>query len=122
MGGASVVSAGLPLKSVAKAAFTDKKTPENKTTWSACMVNCGSRCALQVHTTDGVITQIESDNRGDDKVFGEHQIRACLRGRSIKHRVYNPDRLKYPMKRIGERGEGRFERISWDEAPGLAGR
>ncbi|MET4693939.1 DMSO/selenate family reductase complex A subunit [Endozoicomonas lisbonensis] len=116
VGGAAVASAGLPLKSVAKTASADTKKTETKTTWSACMVNCGSRCALRVHTTDGVITQVESDNRGDDKTFGQHQIRACLRGRSIKHRVYNPDRLKYPMKRIGERGEGRFERISWDEA------
>ncbi|MGR5541890.1 molybdopterin-dependent oxidoreductase, partial [Vibrio campbellii] len=76
----------------------------------------GSRCALRVHTQDGVITQIETDNRGDDTEFGQHQIRACLRGRSIKHRVYNPDRLKYPMKRVGKRGEGKFKRISWDEA------
>ncbi len=118
--GAALTSATLPLKAVAtETAFDETKTEASsgcKTTWSACMVNCGSRCALQVHTHDGVITHIESDNRGDDSTFGKHQIRACLRGRSIRGRVYNPDRLKYPMKRIGARGEGRFERISWDEA------
>ncbi|MGR5063066.1 DMSO/selenate family reductase complex A subunit [Photobacterium sp. DNB22_13_2] len=114
-GAAATVGTGLPLKAVAKPT-ENEKVGETNTVWSACMVNCGSRCALRVHTKDGVITQIETDNRGDDSEFGKHQIRACLRGRSIKHRVYNPDRLKYPMKRVGERGEGRFERISWDEA------
>lgn len=114
IGGGSALAAGLPLKAVAKT--TLQNAIETQTVWSACMVNCGSRCALQVHTQNGVITQIESDNRGDDQGFGNHQVRACLRGRSIKHRVYNPDRLKYPMKRIGKRGEGQFERISWDEA------
>lgn len=44
------------------------------------------------------------------------QLRACLKGRDMRERLYSPDRLKYPMKRVGERGEGRFERISWDEA------
>ena len=44
------------------------------------------------------------------------QLRACVRGRAYLRRQYHPDRLKYPMKRVGQRGEGKFERISWDEA------
>ena len=43
-------------------------------------------------------------------------MRPCLRGLLYHYRVYAPDRLQYPMKRIGERGEGKFVRISWDEA------
>ncbi|WP_047543459.1 molybdopterin-dependent oxidoreductase, partial [Salmonella enterica] len=43
-------------------------------------------------------------------------VRACLRGRSIRRRINHPDRLNYPMKRVGRRGEGKFERISWQEA------
>lgn len=87
-----------------------------KVVWSACTVNCGSRCPLHMHVVDGEIKYVETDNTGDDNYEGLHRVRACLRGRSMRRRVYNPDRLKYPMKRVGKRGEGKFERISWDEA------
>lgn len=90
-------------------------SPE-KVVWSACTVNCGSRCPLRMHVVDGEIKYVETDNTGDDDYEGLHQVRACLRGRSMRRRVYNPDRLKYPMKRVGKRGEGKFERISWEEA------
>jgi anaerobic dimethyl sulfoxide reductase subunit A len=46
----------------------------------------------------------------------EPQLRACLRGRSYRSRLYSPERLLYPMMRVGERGEGKFKRVSWDEA------
>ena len=59
---------------------------------------------------DGIITKIETDDEN------EPAYRACLRGRAYRQRVYAPDRLKFPLRRIGERGEGRFEQISWDEA------
>lgn len=66
------------------------------------------------------IIRIETDNTGRPEAcnFGndQPQVRACLRDRSIKQRVYSKDRLLYPMKRVGERGEGKFERISWDQA------
>jgi len=77
---------------------------------TVCSSHCGGSCLLNVHVKDGVITRIETDD-GE-----EPQLRACLRGRAYRQRVYAPDRLKYPMKRIGARGEGSFERISWDEA------
>jgi len=75
-------------------------------------LDCGGRCPLRVHVKDGVITRIE----GDDYVDSEKQLRACLRGRAYRHFIYHEDRLKYPMKRVGERGEKKYERISWDEA------
>lgn len=77
---------------------------------TGCCHDCGGRCTLKAHVKDGKIIRFETDN-------GEGpQLRACLRGRAYRQKVYHPDRLKYPMRRIGERGEGRFERISWDEA------
>jgi anaerobic dimethyl sulfoxide reductase subunit A len=87
-----------------------------KVVWSACTVNCGSRCPLRMHVVNDEIRYVETDNTGDDSYEGLHQVRACLRGRSMRRRVYNADRLKYPMKRSGKRGEGKFERISWEEA------
>ncbi|MFX1427095.1 MAG: molybdopterin-dependent oxidoreductase [Promethearchaeota archaeon] len=77
---------------------------------TGCCHDCGGRCTLKAHVKDGKIIRFETDN-GDDP-----QLRACLRGRAYRQKVYHPDRLKYPMRRIGERGEGKFERISWDEA------
>ncbi len=83
--------------------------------WNSCNVNCGSRCPLRVFVRNGEIVRIDTDNTGADE-YGMSQIRACLRGRAMRQRVYNPDRLKYPMKRVGKRGEGKFERITWEEA------
>ncbi len=77
--------------------------------------NCGGRCVLVAHVSDGVITRLDADDRpGDDP--SAPQLRACVRGRSYLRRQYHPDRLQYPLKRTGLRGEGNFTRISWDEA------
>ncbi len=102
----------LPFSQMVRAA---QAPVEEKAVWSSCTVNCGSRCLLRLHVKDDTVYWVESDTTGDD-VYGNHQVRACLRGRSIRRRMNHPDRLKYPMKRVGKRGEGKFERISWDEA------
>lgn len=91
------------------------QTAQDKVVWGACSVNCGSRCALRLHVRDDEVYWVETDNTGLDE-YGDHQVRACLRGRSIRRRMNHPDRLNYPMKRVGKRGEGKFKRISWDEA------
>lgn len=85
--------------------------------WTHCAVNCGSTCALRCHVSDGQITYVESDNTGDD-AFDSPQLRACPRGRSIRRWLQSPDRLNYPLRRVPgtKRGEGRYQRISWDEA------
>ncbi|MFC1929904.1 molybdopterin-dependent oxidoreductase [Chloroflexota bacterium] len=86
------------------------QTGEEKVVKTMCNMHCGGGCLLNVHVRNGVVTRIESDD-GE-----EPQFRPCLKCRAYRQRLYHPDRLKYPMKRVGERGEGKFERISWDEA------
>jgi anaerobic dimethyl sulfoxide reductase subunit A len=76
--------------------------------------NCGGRCLLIAHVQDGVIVRLETDDRPDS--LASPQLRACPRGRAYLRRQYHPDRLKFPLKRVGRRGDARFERISWDEA------
>jgi len=77
---------------------------------SVCGHDCGGSCPLNVYVEDGRITKIEAHD------VGLPAMRPCLRGLLYHYRAYAPDRLQYPMKRIGERGEGKFARISWDEA------
>ncbi len=76
-----------------------------------CVGNCQSRCRLFVHVRDGKAVKTSMAPFSDPRYN-----RVCLRGLSHVQRVYDPNRLKYPMKRVGERGEGKFERISWEEA------
>ncbi|MCL1991402.1 MAG: molybdopterin-dependent oxidoreductase, partial [Spirochaetes bacterium] len=77
--------------------------------------NCGGKCPLRAAVQEGCVLYI---NAGDEKNFPH--IRPCLRGRSYRQNYLSGKRLRYPMKRIGERGEGRFKRISWEEAADLA--
>ncbi len=76
--------------------------------------NCGGRCLLIAHIEDGKIVRLDTDDRPD--TIAAPQLRACARGRAYLRRQYHPDRLLYPLKRAGKRGDGKFTRISWDEA------
>lgn len=85
---------------------------EETIAWSQCNVNCGGNCVFQWHVRDGKVVYMETDNTGN----ADFQARACLRGRTMRRWLNSPDRLTVPMKRVGARGEGKFEEISWDEA------
>lgn len=74
--------------------------------------NCGGICVIRPHVRENCMLQIESDCNASHAP----QIRACVRGRGYRRTFLNPDRLRYPMRRVGKRGEGKFRRISWEEA------
>lgn len=103
----------LPGSSAAHAAAPD----DTKLVWSACTVNCGSRCPLQLQVKNGRVVRVLPDDTGTNEL-GSQSVRACVRGRSIRHRIYNPDRLKKPLKRKPgtKRGAGEWVEISWEQA------
>lgn len=78
---------------------------------TAGLNNCGGICIIRPTVMEGCVLRIESDTGSQIP-----QIRACVRGRGYRKTFLNPQRLRYPMKRIGKRGEGKFQRISWEEA------
>ncbi len=83
-----------------------------KETTSVCEM-CFWRCPIVAKVTDGRLTKIEGNPKSP--VNG---TRVCARGNSGVQLLYDPDRIKYPMKRVGARGEGKWAKISWDEALG----
>jgi anaerobic dimethyl sulfoxide reductase subunit A len=99
---------------------------ELQTVVTSCAHNCGSRHVLVAHKKGDVIVRLSTDD-GRFQLGGaygkdteeEPQLRACLRGRSYRQRLYSAERLLYPMMRVGARGEGKFRRASWDEALGF---
>ncbi len=78
---------------------------------ATCPHDCPDTCALLVTVEDGVATEVKGDP--------DHPTTAgvlCTKVARYTERTYHPDRLLYPMRRIGNKGEGKFERISWDQA------
>src|ERR1044071_8692021 len=84
-----------------------------ETRHSVCALDCPDACSLLVTVEDEKATRL----RGNP----DHPItRGFLCGKVARYldREYSPERLLYPQRRIGEKGSGRFARISWDEALG----
>jgi len=72
---------------------------------------CHDGCGVLTYTKDGKLEKIEGDPN-----FKYNQGRLCLRCLNMVEQIYNNDRLKWPLKRKGEKGENKWERITWDEA------
>ena len=79
---------------------------------TACPAHCGiDCCGILAYVKDNKVIKLEPA-----EFPLPYDKRICLRGLSSLDITYHPDRLKYPMRRVGERGEGKFEKISWDTA------
>jgi len=79
-------------------------------TWSAGP-GCHGGCGVLAHIEDGKLVKIEGD---PDHPW--NQGRLCARCLAMTQYTYHPDRLTKPLKRVGERGEGKWEEISWEAA------
>ncbi|QDB78691.1 twin-arginine translocation signal domain-containing protein [Georgenia sp. 311] len=117
-GAAALVSTaadlGMPGRAT-QAAAADGMPGVDATVWNACLANCQSRCPLRLQVKDGTVVRVLPDSTGSDE-FGDFNIRACVRGRNQRERIYSPDRIKTPVRRTGPRGSGQWEAISWEEA------
>ncbi len=88
-----------------------ERRPGERVVRVACPHDCPDTCAMLVTVRDGVATSIEGD---PSMPFTDGTL--CTKVSHYLERTYSPDRLLYPQKRVGRKGEGKFARVSWDEA------
>jgi anaerobic selenocysteine-containing dehydrogenase len=72
---------------------------------------CPSRCAILGYMDDGKLVKIEGNPASI-----RNQGKVCAKGQTGVTKIYDPDRILYPLKRTGKRGQGQWGKISWDEA------
>lgn len=77
----------------------------------ACPHDCPDTCALEVHVRDGIAVKVMGA-----AAHGPTAGALCTKVARYAERTYHPDRLLHPLRRVGAKGAGRFERISWDSA------
>lgn len=112
--------------------LVEKNSPETAV-YTTCRCNCGSnsQCVIKAIVRNGRVVAVEPDDRynlgigREDEVLSEQDLiktrlqrRPCTKGLTFHRYIYHPDRILYPLKRVPgtKRGEGKYERISWDEA------
>jgi thiosulfate reductase/polysulfide reductase chain A len=72
---------------------------------------CVNKCAGFARVEDGVVTKLNPN-----PYFPKSRNMLCARGNAGIQTMYDPDRLKYPLIRVGERGDGKYKRATWEEA------
>jgi anaerobic selenocysteine-containing dehydrogenase len=88
-----------------------KTTKSGEEIRKAACAFCGANCGVLVHIKDGKITRIEGN-----KAHGLTRGHICERAGYASRWLYHPDQLMQPLKRAGERGEGRWQKIAWEQA------
>ncbi len=88
---------------------------------SSHLTNCWYQraCNYNLYVKDGVVLreeQVGNYPAPNDPNVPDPNPRGCQKGGCYVHRTYDPTRVKYPLKRVGARGEGRWQRVSWDQA------
>ena len=81
------------------------ETAETRTP-AFCAIDCPGRCPLELHLRDGELARVSANKAAP----------ACHRGLSMRAWANSPDRLMWPLRRVGPRGSAQFERVTWDEA------
>ena len=84
---------------------------ETRTVRGACPQDCPDTCAFLYHVEDGVLVEVTGDP--------EHPMTRgglCVKLKNFAEHHYNPDRLLHPMRRVGPKGSGQFERTTWEDA------
>lgn len=95
----------------------------NEWTWdkvghAAHCINCMGNCAFDVYVKDGIVLREEQIAKypSVNPRIPDANPRGCQKGAIHSTEMYEANRVRYPLKRAGERGEGKWQRISWDQA------
>jgi DMSO reductase family type II enzyme molybdopterin subunit len=131
-GAAAAAALSLKYMAVTDALAADASPPvygvwedlmRKKWTWDRVVrgsrgINCTGHCAFNVYVKNGIVWREEQQGEygrsGDDTP--DYGPRGCQKGMRHAKYMYGKQRVLYPMKRVGERGEGKWERVTWDQA------
>ena len=90
----------------------------DRTTWGTHCLNCLANCSYRVYTRNGEVLFEEQSGSIDliEKGVPDLNPLGCQKGSAWSQQLKSEDRVLYPLRRTKERGDGAFERITWDEA------